>query len=638
MCAETGRRSDRNRIAYHLTVTQSETNESDAGESNPKSGPGFFKRRGPFLLVGVAATLAVVAVAVGYFTSDAEVILEAPTTTSAETTVPQSSIEYPLSFSEATAQGSVDSIEWGETCDTETGRLAVPDVFAPECMAPFVGDNGGATSTGVGADTIKVAYYQVADNDPIRTRNYNAVRLDDTGEQQALALIDFMGYFSEFYELYGRSVELVTYQSKGPANDEAVARADAQRIAEQIKPFAVIGGPALTNAFAEELAARQIVCIDCGTGSTQWFKDRDPYIWSTDASGTQKQIHLAEFVQKQLAGKPAVYAGTALRETPRVFGHVYLDRGPESNLLAEQMIGRLEAAGARPSETIGYTIEPDKMAEKATEIITRLKTAGVTTVILSTDPVFPRELTFEANAQEYSPEWVVAATPSVDSVMYGRTYDRDQWAQAFGVTVRSPRVTDVAGNYRDLYEWYMGRAPYADDTIDSLMPPFAFLMEAIQRTGPNLTPQTLAGAIRAIATRPSTSQPFYRWGDHAVWEDGDYSGAEDATMFWWDQEASGPDERNRQGVGMMRFADAGKRYLPGEWPGEQRLFVAEGSITIFDTAPEGGAVPDYPSRVTPTPGSIAEYTTLPPDTAAPSDSTAPSDSSSTTTSSTSPSG
>ncbi len=583
------------------------TGDPSAGTARPKDGgPSIFTRRGPFLIVSVTAVLVAGVIAFGFFTSDEEVILEAVTTTSEVAANSSNSIAYPLSYSEATAQGIVDTIEWGETCDTETGRLAVPDFFAPECMAPFQGDNGRSTSPGVGPDTIKIVFYQVADNDPIRTHLLGSVLIDDTGEQQAIALGDFMEYYREYYELYGRSIELVIYQSKGAANDEAAARADAQRIAEQIRPFAVIGGPVLTNAFAEELAARSIVCIDCGTGSTQWFKDRDPYLWSTDASGTQKQIHFAEFVQKQLAGKPAAFGGQDDLEAPRVYGHVYLDRGPESNLLAEQMTSRLEGVGAKPIETIGYTLEPEKMTEKATEIITKLKAAAVTTVIVSTDPVTPRELTRAASEQDYFPEWVVAAAPLVDTAIYGRAYVPRQWENAFGVSNRAARANPDAGNYRALYEWYMGRSPFADETIDIIMPSFAFLLEAIHKTGPNLTPETFAGAIRAVASKPATSQPFYRWGDNSIWEDGDYSGVEDATLFWWDVQAPGPDERQRRGAGLVRFGDSAKRYLPGEWPGELRLFVVEGSVTIFETVPAGEAMPDYPS---PASGSTTQTTT-----------------------------
>lgn len=579
-------------------MSSPETSASRSGGSAPAGQPSFFKQWGPFVAVGVAAVLAAGAVVFGFLTSDEEVILEAPTTTVAQPEESGPSIPYPLSFSEAKAQGSVETIDWGDRCDTETGRLAVPDLFAPECMAPFVGDNGGATSPGVGVGTVKIVYYMVADNDPIRSHVYGAARIDDTGEQQSLALADFMKYYDQFYELYGRSIELVIYESKAAANDETAARADAQRIAEEIRPFAVVGGPALTNAFAEELAGRGVVCIDCGTGSTQWFKDRAPYLWSTDASGTQKQIHLTEFVQKQLVGKPAAFAGEELRAAPRVFAHVYLDRGPESGLLAEQLIGRLEAVAARPVETIPYTLEPEKMKEKATEIITKLKAAGVTTVILSTDPATPVELTREAFTQKYFPEWLVAAAPLVDSSTYGRAYVPKQWEHAFGVSSLAVRTAAAEGNYYSLYEWYVGRPPYADDTIDTIMPSFAFLLSVIQSTGPNLTPETFADTIRTLATQATTTRPFYRWGDHDVWEDGDFSGVEDAALFWWDVAGVGADERRREGTGLVRFADGGKRYLPGEWPGEERLFVEAGSVLFLNVPAPEDEVRSYPSPLT----------------------------------------
>lgn len=579
-------------------MVKRDSQESDPLRPSSKSGPSFLRKQGPFLVVGVTAIVVAGAVAFAFVTSGEEVILDAVTTTSPETSsAPTSSIDYPLSYSQAVTAGTADTIDWGERCDTSTGRLAVPDFFAPECMAPFVGDNGGVTSPGVSVETIKIVHYQPADNEPVRYHIDGAALINDTNEQQSLALVDFLRYFGEYYEFYGRSVELVTFQSLASAADDAAARADAQRIAEQFQPFAVIGGPLLTNAFADELAGRKIVCIDCGTGSTQWFKDRNPFIWSTDASGTQKQIHLAEMIQKQLVGKPAEFGGADLKTKPRVFGHLYLDRGPESGLLAEQLITRLEAAGAPLAVTIPYTLEPEKMKEKATEIITKLKEAGVTTVILSTDPATPRELTREAFVQKYNPEWLVAAAPLVETSTYGRAYVVNQWARAFGVSSQAIRAGAPAGNYFSLYEWYVGRGPYADETVEWFMRPFAFLMSAIQSTGPNLNPESFAATIRTLATKQAVTQPFFRWGDNAIWEDGDFSGIEDATLFWWDPEASGTDERRRAGNGLMRFAEGGKRYMPGEWPTEAKLFVEAGSATVLEAVPPGEEVKTYPSPV-----------------------------------------
>ena len=111
-------------------------------------------------------------------------------------------------------------------------------------------------------------------------------------------------YYEAYYETYGRSVELITYESSGIANDE-VTRADAVRIAEEFQPFMVWGGPALTNAFADELAARGVLCLACTPAQPpDWYGERDPFVFGIDASGNQKQSHTAELVLDQLAGKP----------------------------------------------------------------------------------------------------------------------------------------------------------------------------------------------------------------------------------------------------------------------------------------------------------------------------------------------
>ena len=85
------------------------------------------------------------------------------------------------------------------------------------------------------------------------------------------------------------------------------------------------------------------------------------------------------------------------------------------------------------------------------------------------------------------------------------------------------------------------------------------------------------------------------WGDHGIWDQPDYNGIDDATLFWWDAEATGPDENRKEGTGMLFYVDGGKRYLPGDWPTEDKLFVKDGAVAVYDSAPEGEAAPDYPS-------------------------------------------
>jgi hypothetical protein len=528
------------------------------------------------------------------------------TTAPAETTAPEGTepddgggggeIVFPLSFSQAEEQGI--EVAWDERCDTERGNVAVADFFAPECYAPFEGDNGGATSRGVTADSIKVVLYQGPDDDPIIDYLSDAVNVEDTNAQSEQTARDMLEMYDAFYEFYGRDLDLEVYVSTGLANDEVTARADAVRIAEDFEPFVVLGGPALTSAFADELAAREVMCIGCTPGQPpEWYAERDPYVWGLAIGARQSRAHAREFITKQLVGQNAVHAGDpAFAEQPRTFGHVYISSSPESPVIAEEFVGGLREDGADVVEVLPYTLDPATLPSQASQVVAKLKASGVTTVVLASDGIAPRDLTNEATAQEYFPEWVIVAPALSDITAFGRTYDQQQWANAFGVTHGAARVTPEISGYYALYQWWKGAEPPAKDTIGLLMPNFALLTSVLQATGPDLTPQTWRDALFALdGTTAATSQPFLKWGDTGIWPYTDYSGVDDATLIWWDPAATGPDEIRKDGTGMYTFVDGGKRYLPGEWPTEDRLFDPDGAVTIFETAPPGEEPPDYPS-------------------------------------------
>ena len=246
---------------------------------------------------------------------------------------------------------------WDERCDTDRGTIAVPDYFAPECYAPFEGDNGGATATGVTADSIKVVFYLAQEEDPIIRYITDAIASDDTNEQQIETMQNVIRYYESFYETYGRSVELVPFVASGGAADEVAARADAVRIAEEIQPFVVLQGPALTPAFGDELAARGVMCISCVPGQpTEFYEERAPYVWAIDGSQVQKQDHVFEFISKQLIGQPASHAGDELAANERTFGLVYIESSPTSTELANQLATR--DGGGRRAARRGHSLHP----------------------------------------------------------------------------------------------------------------------------------------------------------------------------------------------------------------------------------------------------------------------------------------
>ena len=502
-----------------------------------------------------------------------------------------------LPFSVAEEQGI--EVDWPETCDTETGTIASIDFFAPECYAPFEGDNGGATAPGVTEDTITIVRYLTPEVDPVIDYVTSAIANDDTNADIEATVEGFREYHEAYYETYGREVELIFYTGTGPSEDEVAARADAVEIAEEFDPFMVWSGPALTNAFAEELSAREIPCINCQVAPTQeFYEEADPYVVGVTASTEQNQIHVAEYIGKRLAGDPAIYAGDEeLQSQERVFGLVYLETGPQSAENLASLEERLAEWDVELAEAVAYPSPVDLQAT-GDGIIAQLKDAGVTSVMFTGDPIAPADLTRAATAQEYFPEWLMTGGLLVDTNVFARTYDQEQWAHAFGISYAgapTPREDDSA---YAIWQWFHGEPPPADDTVGVLHFHLQMFYGALQTAGPNLTPQTWRDALFVLEPSDAdvVTAPRLSWGDHGLWPARDFSGIDDATEIWWDPDVEGPDELDRIEPGMYRFVDGGKRYYPGQHPDSPpNVFVTEGSVTFYDELPASEARPAFPS-------------------------------------------
>jgi len=550
-----------------------------------------------------ATTVATTAAASTTIATETTAASTATTAASSESTTATSAapatVTFPLSFADAKQQGLADTIDWGSRCDTSTGKLAVPDFFAQPCFAPFTGDNGGATAPGVTGDAMTIVYYEGQETDPIIAYITDAIHVDDTNGDQFATMKELIRYYETYYELYGRKVNLVTFEGTGNATDEVAARADAAQIALQYKPFAVFGGPALTSAFADELAAHQVICIACTPGQPEsFYSDRDPYVYALDGSPIQKEKHVVEFLTKQIIGKPASHGGDDVKDQPRKLGLLYLESSGAAKDLADTFAADMQTAGSPFAQVVAYQLDPTTIQATATQVITKMKEAGVTTIVFSGDPVAPRDFTKEATAQEYFPEWVVAASTLVDTSAFARTYDPDQWKHAFGVTQLAARTpTDQIGPFY-IYKWFTGVEPPANDTIGVIAPNPALFFAAIQKAGPNLTPQTFRDAVFALPPTSNglaISQPFLTYGDKGYWPGKDYLGVDDATAIWWDPAATGPDEIRKEGTGMWEFVDGGQRYLPGQWPATDKMFDPTGAVSIYTTPPPGEAPGNYPS-------------------------------------------
>jgi Periplasmic binding protein len=503
-----------------------------------------------------------------------------------------------LSFQQAEEEGRLDEVTFPEGCDEERGRVAIPSYFSPPCYADIEGDNGGATATGVTADSIKVVAYIPIDDDPILNLITGSVGIEDTGDETEATYQGYRDLYQSYYQTYGREVELVAYRATGTAIDEEAARADAQAIAD-MEPFAVWGGPVLTSAFADELAAREVICVGClGGGLPDWYDERSPYVINVGKMGDQTRLTFVEYITKKLAGRNAEFAGDeAMHDQERVFGSVNLEINEESATLSERFQSDLEDEGVEITERVAYAFDPGRLQEQADQIMARMKAAGVTTILFRGDPVAPANLTQAATAQDYFPEWVVDGSNLVDSTVFARTYDQEQWAHAFGVSSLTARAEPLEQNYNFIYRWWTGEEPPARDTNPVLYPGPSLFFNALQVAGPNLTAQTLQdGLFSSEPTPEAITNPSISFGDHGIWPYTDYNGVDDATEIWWDPDETGPDEIDRDDTGMWRYVDGGRRYGYGEWTDEpSKVFQEEGSIAILEDPPEDERPPDYPS-------------------------------------------
>ena len=507
----------------------------------------------------------------------------------------------PMTPERAELEG-VDDVDFGPACDTETGRLALPLRTAPPCVEPFEGDNGGATSPGVTADEVKIIYYATDPaNDPLGAAMIGEVGADVNAETSQQAVNAYADVYNQYFETYGRRVVVESFVGSGASDDVEAAKADAIAIAEK-EPFAVIGGPLQAlNTFGPELASRGIVCGPTCSGAApeDVIEEYAPYLWLVGPTPDQTAALAAEMVANLAGPGPAEMGGDpAMQAEDRVYGMVHFDtEDGEHQPVFEALRDSLADEGIDLATDVEYQLDIARMQENARTYITKLKEAGVTTVIFYGDPLLPAALTREATAQDYHPEWILGPNVYADTTIFARSYDGEQWKNGFGMALSPARVeNDEMDSFR-VYRWAYGEdAP--NNTVRTLEPPIRTMFAGIHMAGPELTPETFRdGLLRLPVVGGGPTVPQVSRGEHDVWPEFDWGGIDDVGILWWDPAATGPDEVGAEGTGMYRYAKGGQRYTLGELPGspdEAGLFDIESSATVHAETPPEDEVPDYP--------------------------------------------
>ncbi|MGQ0824149.1 MAG: hypothetical protein ACT4OX_03790 [Actinomycetota bacterium] len=565
------------------------------------------KRYGPIVLV-VALVGGVIAFA-GDGGDDDDVV---PTDTTPDGTGDgdgPANPDLPMTFQEAQAAGTEEDIDWGPGCDTELGRMMIPITSAAPCVEPWdeSQENGGATSEqGVTAEEIVVAVYQ-GRPDPLAQAIVEGAGADTDPNDIRQVAVNYLTMFEDVYETYGRRLRIEVIEATGGPEDAVAALADAQKVID-LEPFAAIGGPPQTSVYWQELVNAGIVCVGICSLAEPWdvVEEAAPYLWPTGPSPDQADMHLVEMLEKQIIGQPVSFAGdAALNGEERVYGFIQAERiAGEFTERNEAFLDSLRDKGANIATTFTYLFDVSRAGETATNAIARMKEAGVTTVIMSVDPIIPSNITKEATAQNYAPEWILGPNVLMDTTIFGRQTDQEQWSHMIGLSLPAARAERELGDSYLSHLWYFGEEPPVNSQGVFFPGPERLLL-GIHLAGPNLDPENFRdGLFRYPASEQGVTYATDSWGDD-LWGRPDYNAADDVATIWWDPDAEGEDEAGNMSVpgevgktGMVRYVDGGRRYMPGDWPTDPiPWFEEEGSVTIYDERPD--AAPDYP----PWPGS-----------------------------------
>jgi hypothetical protein len=514
--------------------------------------------------------------------------------------------DMPLTYEQAKAEGKEKQIQWVDNCDPATGRIKMPSLYAPPCVPKFTGDNGGDLGPGVTKDKITVVFYLPQQSGDVMAQLAGNI---DTPEATRDTVAKFNEMLGKLANTYGRTVDLQTFQSTASATDPLAARAEAQQVIDTYHPFASISGPALTTAYAEELAAQGVVCLACGGAtSDDLFQKLAPHMWGATASTEEWLATVSDYLGKRVAKRPARWAGDpALRSATRKFGIVNFEQDPPQ-------FKAIGAVGAKCGDATGWSAAVQEtylitnINDRAPTIIAKLKAEKITTVIFMGDPIMPITLTKEATKQDYFPEWIVTGTAFTDIAAFGRRYDQKQWEHAFGLSQLSVFMPPEQAEPWRLHQWYFGQPPAATKTSSVIWSPLIQLYSGIHMAGPKLSPATFGQGLFNLPPAGGTPvTPRVSYGNRKTFPVADaetckadtfrtdYLGIDDMVEIWWDPTVDGPDEQGKAGTGKYRYANGGKRYLPGQMPDtEADAFKVDGSVLQFDTRPPSDKSPDYP--------------------------------------------
>ncbi len=427
------------------------------------------------------------------------------------------------------------------------------DPLAPPCVPFFDGDNFGATYQGVTGDEFRVLLYfdgaitlvgtSQGTEDCPSDKLYDLLVPADPNEAECPQVRQarlWQTYFNTRYQTYGRLGHFFVYYGHAASSTTPETRqADAAEAFRLVEPFATLDFSEFSGAsdsFVYAFARRGVLNFGQFAGQKQSFFTEFPkLVWGYLPSQDLQLQMYASMLCNHYVGRPVEHSGQF--DGPRKFGLVYTsDPGYESlRQFKDQLVQRFEDCGGVIADEgvhpqAGYTVSTSTSPRYATEVMSRFKLEGVTTII------WPGGL--ETNYSKaaanlgYFPEWVLYGDGDLDSQFANQAYggragqDQNVWQYA---VVMSPQAR-VPDSSADTICFQAQRSvdpdtpkqdagTYGCDMYDNLRQ----LFTGIQVAGPRLGPTSIDKGFHAIPPVPSLNLEvpscYYLPGDYTCIKD-----------------------------------------------------------------------------------------------------------------------
>lgn len=443
------------------------------------------------------------------------------------------------------------------------------DPQSPPCVASSAStssSNGGATSKGVSATEIRIA-----------------VTVDDR-VSRALE-----SWVNDRFELYGRRVRFV-YPTTPEAQTRAAMIASAVQVDEQLKAFgslSAFGRGTVDDVYYDELARRHVISVGgyANLSSAAQVAAQAPYRWSYLPAYDALLARRGDLICTSLVGRPAQFAGAAQRADQRIFGLLYTtDSNGKTPAGVASLAARMKACGAPAVQQIAVpfdeTIRENSTAALvtptpfSTSVVSRLRQAGVTTVVQEVNAGFQYTLFSTAEAQLYQPEWLSSAlNPS--SVNWSLLPTPNQTSRMFGLEDGASLMPIATSYYAQAARAYDAGIAAGDLAANDIFyyQPLMVLAAGLQGAGPDLTPATFAAALHRLSYKHPDPKG-YQQTPQVGFPAGRSWFTSDASVWWYDPTATndypssigpgpggpcylGGRRATRYGIGSAPSSDAG---------------------------------------------------------------------------------